>query len=151
VKRFRFPLQSVRTLRTWREREAREAFAAAVQALSRAEEALRAGQRRMAETEKVIREGRSSAFRPLEQAAFLTSYDRDQVAVRQAEQGRVEAQTAMDRARAAWQHARNELRVVEELETRARMTHRLAEDRAEQSLLDEIASIRATRPSPALS
>lgn len=145
MKRFRFPLKSVATVRTWRERQAREAFAAAIQRLAQADETVQQARRRVAETEKVLRAGRAVTFRAADHAGFLGAYNEQLAGVGRAEQVRQEAKTAVDRARESWQSCRAELRAVGQLELRARQSHRLAEERAEQVALDELASIRTTR------
>ena len=148
MKRFRFPLQSVATLRYWREREAREQFAARVHELNAAEEAHRRSEARLSELEQVVRSARSGTFRPSEQAASLAAYRSEQLEVQRTAAACAEAKTAVDRAREGWQLRRNELRAVEKLEQRARHSHRLENERDEQVLLDEIASMRGPRVSP---
>lgn len=151
MKRFRFPLQPVTTVRQWRERDAREQFAGRVQALAAADEVLRAARQRLADLEQVLRGARSSQFRPAEHAAALAAYQDEQTAVQRATVARAEAQSALDRARELWQGRRAELRAVEQLEVRARQAHRLHEERAEQNALDELASVRGARTNPVLS
>ena len=148
MKRFRFPLQSVATVRAWREREAREQFAARMHELAAADEALRQARARLTELEQVVRSARTGTFRPAEQAASLAAYQTEQGAMQRAAQARGDAKAAVDRAREAWQTRRNELRAVEKLEQRARQSHRLEHERAEQTLLDELASMRGPRTSP---
>ena len=147
MKRFRFPLQSVATVRSWREREAREQLAARMHELNAAEQALRECQERLSTLEEVVRAARSGTFRPAEQSASLAAYQNEKLAVKRAEAASSEAKCAVDRAREAWQVRRNELRAVEKLEQRARHAHRLENESAEQTLLDEIASIRGPRMS----
>ena len=65
MKRFRFPLQSVATLRSWREREAREQFGARMQELTAAEEELRKCQARLSELEQVVRAARTGTFKSI--------------------------------------------------------------------------------------
>jgi flagellar export protein FliJ len=151
MKRFRFPLQSVSTVRAWREQEAREQFAAAMHQLVAAEEALQQAHRRVEEVETLLRNGRLTAFRPAEQAGFLAAYHEELALAERAAQTRQDARAATDRAREHWQTRRGELRAVNQLEHRARLVHRLDEERAEQGSLDEIASIRASRASAASS
>lgn len=150
MKRFLFPLQSLTTVRTWREREAREAFAGAVQRLGRAEEQLREAQERRAEFETLLRRRQTATFRPAEHAGFLAALAHQSAQVERAVEARRAAQAAVDQARLAWHGTRTDLRVVEQLEKRARQHHRLAEERAEQGVLDEIASMRGNRFSPVL-
>ncbi|HEX2101133.1 MAG TPA: flagellar export protein FliJ [Candidatus Synoicihabitans sp.] len=150
MKRFRFPLQSVATVRAWHERDAREAFGAAMRAYTQAESRVQEERKLAQQTESVLRAGRSKTFRPLEQAAFAAAYQTQLQVVRQVEQARVEAKTAVDRARDAWHAARSKLRAVEQLEHRARQQHRVEQERADQTAMDELASIRATRSAQVL-
>jgi flagellar export protein FliJ len=51
-------------------------------------------------------------------------------------------------AREGWLNARRALQVMQKLEERARLAHRDASDKAEQTLLDEIASMTLARLGP---
>ena len=146
MKRFRFPLQSVSTLRSWREGQAREAFGARMRDLRDADDAVQRAKQRAVEIERQLCEARSTRFLPGEQVAFLAALQEQQATVVRATQARDEARQAADRAREAWQIRRNELRAMHQLEQRARQAHRLEQDRAEQALMDELASLRAIRP-----
>ncbi len=145
MKRFRFPLQSVSTVRAWRERAAREAFATAVQQLAQADQALQQVRTRVVELENLLRHGQATTFRPQEHAAAVTAYQHELLNVRAAEEKRAAADSALTRARQDWQAARNQLRVINQLEQRARQAHGLAQEKDEQSALDEIATLRASR------
>jgi flagellar export protein FliJ len=147
VKRFKFTLQSVATVRTWREQEAREAFARALNLLKQAEDDLQMRRQRVAGLEVQLRHAQASTFRPAEHAAAVLAYQRERLAAEESTQRCAAAQAASDQARLAWQNARNQLRVVGQLEQRARQLHRFNEERCEQSVLDEMAALRVSRPS----
>src|SRR5690606_6910476 len=101
--RFKFTLQSVVTVRTWREQEAREAFARALHLLKQAEGDLQSCRQRVAELEVLLRHGQTATFRPAEHAAAVLAYQRERLAAEQSAQRHGAAQAATDQARAAWQ------------------------------------------------
>ena len=148
MKRFRFRLESVRALRDVAERKAREAFGHAQQQVAVAQQALEAAERRRQELNDALAGSRSGNFRPSEQVAGLAALaqaDRDvAAATRQVR----EAEAARDQAREGWLVARRALQVMQKLEERARLAHREANDKAEQNLLDELASISIARLAP---
>ena len=72
MKKFRFPLRSVATVRGMIELRAREQFSRAVQACVAAEKKLTTQRERVAELESILRSGRLSHFRPADQEAEVT-------------------------------------------------------------------------------
>ena len=145
MKRFRFRLEAVRTLREVAERGQREAFGAAQQKCAAAEAAARAAVADRLELFACVAGTRTGVFRPAEQSAGLE-------ALRQAERRELaaaksarEAGEARDRARESWLEARRALQIMERLEEKARAAHREAAEKAEQALLDELASIGTAR------
>lgn len=145
MKRFRFRLEAVKTLREVAERAQREAFGAAQQRYAKAEAALQAAAHARRELFDRVAGTRSGVFRPSEQSAGLEALRQAAHTEAAAEKGRQEAATARDQARETWLEARRALQIIERLEEKARAEHREAADKAEQSLLDELASIGAFR------
>lgn len=137
MKKFRFPLRSVATLRRMRESERREIFAAAVRAYVAAEEALAAADARVAELEDIIVHGRSGCFRAADQVAFMQALVAERSRRAAALAVVVKAKSLMETERQAWLASRRDVRLVEILETKSRGVHRRACEREEQALLDD--------------
>ncbi len=147
MKRFRFRLESVRSLRDLAERRAREGFGLAQQTVADATAHLRAAEQARIQLAESLSTARASVFRPVEQIAGFG-------ALRQAERTEAEftrrltvAQQGLAQARERWLASRRDLQVMQRLEERARLAHRTESDKAEQSLLDELASLATARPS----
>lgn len=147
MKRFRFRLASVLSLRELAERRAREGFGQAQQAVADAAAHLRAAGQARLQLADSLSGARAAVFRPVEQIAGFG-------ALRQAERVETEcgrrlaaAQQGLAQARERWLASRRDLQVMQRLEERARLTHRNEADRAEQTLLDELASLASARPS----
>jgi flagellar FliJ protein len=149
MKKFRFPLRSVATVRGLAELKARERFSLAVQAFATAEQRLKAARTRLQEHEKVLRDGRSGAFRAADQVGFLRAYkeETDHAATIEAEA--VAARSAMETARQAWLESRRDVRVIENLEAKARLAHRAEVERESQNAMDDRASALAARAAAA--
>jgi len=145
MKRFRFRLEAVRTLREVAERGQREAFGVAQQRLAAAELAAQAAATARRELFERVAGTRTGVFFPSEQTAGLEALRRAEK--RETDAARVvkEAAEARDQARERWLEARRALQVMERLEEKARAEHREAADKAEQTVLDELASISALR------
>ncbi|MFH1499444.1 MAG: flagellar export protein FliJ [Verrucomicrobiota bacterium] len=137
MKKFRFPLGSVITLRRMREGERREAFADAVHKYVGAEEALAAVDRQVADLEDIIAAERVLGCNAAAQVSFLHALADERERRVKAASLVDQAKAAMEQARLAWLEATRELRLVEILEGKARATHRFATEREEQALLDD--------------
>ncbi len=137
MKKFRFPLRSVATLRRMRESEKRELFAAAVRDHAAAERSLSQVDERIAELEKIITREREDCFRPADQVAFMQALMAERVRRTEAVARVAEAGTKMEAGRQAWLASRRDVRLVEVLEAKARVVHRVAGEREEQALLDD--------------
>lgn len=148
MKRFRFRLEAVLGLRALAERAARERFGAAQQRLAAALAELRAAEQRRLALAEALAGSRAGSFRPAEQVGGLLALQEAERVERDSAKRHAEARLASDRAREEWLAARRRLQVVERLEERARRAHREAADKAEQALLDELASLAAARTSP---
>ncbi len=148
MKRFRFRLESVRTLRELAERKAREQFGLAQQKVTEAAESLHLAKVRRSELISSLAGTRTGRFRPADQVGGMA-------ALRVAEKQEIEAERVLaeteknrDRVREDWLLARRGLQIIQKLEERARFAHRDAADKAEQSLLDELGSMAAARLAP---
>jgi flagellar FliJ protein len=145
MKRFRFPLRPVAVLRAHRELRAREAFAAAVHAYVKAEEELAGIRRRLVQFEAALFAGRRERFSAAEEAHTLAGYRRECAAATAAEKATVDAKSAMEQRRAEYLEAHRKLEVVKRLESKARLAHRVAEQREEQASFDDFAGRQASR------
>jgi flagellar FliJ protein len=145
MKKFRFPLKSVATVRTLLELRAREEFSRTVQASVAAEKRLVVQRERVAELESILRSGRLQRFRAADQATFMDALKDEtaQVAKFSAEADR--ARSAVETARQAWLESRRAVRVIENLEQKARAVHRVELERETQAALDDRASALAAR------
>lgn len=147
MKRFRFRLESVLSLRAVAETAERERFGVAQRALDAALAERRAAAARRDALAAALAEAASGTFRPAEHAQGLLALDLARRAELDAARLAEQASAARDRARETWLAARRRLQVIERLETRARQAHRDDTDKAEQTLLDELASLSAARAS----
>jgi flagellar FliJ protein len=146
---FRFGLQRVREIREHDEDQAKERFAASLNARVRGEAVLRAAEQRLVEA-------RSEAVpQPLAPLSGLTLVSR-QAWVDRLENARVDAQLRMSNYEAELLRRRNELtaasqarEVLDKLEERQRDEHRREVARAEVNELDEMGLHRYARRSAA--
>lgn len=145
MKRFRFTLRPVATMRAHRQLLAREALAAAAVAQRRGEERLAAVRGRITELEDIIRLSRQGSFRAAEAAAFGQAYRRERAAETDAQKQVAAARAAVETRREACVEANRELEVVVHLEEKARTAHQREAQRVEQAEIDEIAGQRAMR------
>ena len=148
MKRFRFRLESIRALRDVAERKAREGFGLAQQQVVLAEQAVQAAEVRRSELNTAITGARAGSFRPADQVAGLAALTQSEREVAEAGRRLGETEKARDLSREGWLNARRALQVMQKLEERARLAHREAADKAEQTLLDEIASMTLARLGP---
>ena len=146
MKRFRFPLRPVSVLRTHRETRAREAFAAALHRHASARDDLRRIGVRMRALEAALFNGREKNFCPAEAALLLADYRRECAAESESERLVFVARDAAQKARLEYLEAHRQLEVVNRLEEKAKTAHRLENNKAEQSELDELAGQRRLQP-----
>ena len=145
MKKFRFPLRSVETVRSIRELRAREQFSLTVHAFVTAEEHLQMLQTRLAELEAILRSGRTRTFRAGDEASFLEAYKAETIATTKAADEVEKARVAMEAARQFWLGARRNLRVVESLEQKAKAIYRHESEREDQAALDDRTSALSAR------
>jgi flagellar FliJ protein len=136
---FRFGLQRVREIRAHDEDQAKERFAASLNARVRGEAALRAAEDRLTTAQSGVL---APSMGPLTGATLVSR----QAWVERLEQSRVDAQLRLATAEAELQAKRAELQrasqareVLDQLETRQREKHRLEAERVEAAALDEMA------------
>jgi flagellar FliJ protein len=137
MKKFRFPLRSVATVRSIRELRAREQFSIAVNAYVKAEEYLQMMRARLTALEDVLRSSRAQNFRAGDEASFLEAYKIETTATAKASAEVEKARAAVETARQAWLGTRRDLKVVESLEQKARAVHRRTVEREDQAALDD--------------
>lgn len=139
MKRFRFPLNPVKVVRIRAKQKAEERFAAGVRAYVSAEEALLSTRTRVARLEEEMRAGRGAGIRAADAAFVFAGYRREAAAEVEAEKAVITARAEMDKRRAEYLEAHRQLEVVNRLEAKARLGHRLETQRAEQVEFDELA------------
>lgn len=149
MKRFHFPLRSVATVRSMRELRAREQFSLCVHACVTAEENLRTLQIRLAALEEVLRTGRARTFRAGDEASFMAAYHDETAATTKAEAELERARAAMEKARQSWLASRRDLKVVENLEQKARAIYRHDVEREDQAALDDRTNALSARAAAA--
>lgn len=143
MKRFRFSLQSVATLRELRELRARENLAAAIRLCEQAELALADARARRELLEDLVRSGRAFTLRAAEHVAFVCALRAATEEESAAEHAVAQAHARRDQQLSEYYEAARALKVLTNLEIRAREAHRLACDREEQNALDERSTISA--------
>jgi len=137
MKKFRFTLRSVQTVRNIRELRARELFSLSIAELARAVEEVRQADYRLNSLQQVLLGERGPLFRPAEQVAYLQAVD---VAKRELDEARTavtKATLRRDECREAWIATRMDVRIIENLEKKARQQHLHDYEREEQSALDD--------------
>jgi flagellar FliJ protein len=147
MKRFRFRLASVRSLRELAEGRARENFGRAQKTVADATDHLRAAEQTRIQLTASLSGARATVFRPVEQIAGFGALRQAGQAEAEAARRLAAAQQSLAQARELWLASRRDLQVMQRLEERARLAHRTEADRAEQSLLDELAALATARPS----
>jgi len=145
MKKFRFPLRSVTTIRNLREVRAREQFSAAVRAYVLADERLQTIRAKLTELEDILRSGRAQRFRPSDEISFIQAFKDETLTATKAEGDVATARNAMEAARKAWLESRRDLRVLENLERKARTLHRQEAERENQAALDDRTSALVAR------
>lgn len=145
MKRFRFHLESVKTVRSLGEQRAREIFAAELRNLVTADMVLRDAR---AWREALVEEtggSRAQTFRTGDQTAAIEALASAVATEKNAVKRRELADAALAEARSRWLGCRRELEVIHRLEARARELHREAAEKAEQAILDEHATLNHAR------
>ncbi len=147
MKKFKFPLRPVKVLREHKQLKAQQLLAVAVAEVARSEASVAAAHARTVELEAMIAAGRSGPFRPDLQVSFLQSYTRERTAEATAGKSLDAARLEMAKRRQALMEAQKQVKVVAQLETKARADYRAETLRAEQTDIDERASAAFFRSS----
>ncbi|MGC4072172.1 MAG: flagellar FliJ family protein [Nibricoccus sp.] len=147
MKKFRFPLRSVATVRNMIELRAREQFSRCVQACVATEKRLVAQRERVAELETIIRSGRLSRFRPADQSTFMAAFKDETSIVTKITAELNSARREMESARQAWLESRRDVRVIENLEQKARAAHQQEMERENQAAMDDRTGAMVARAS----
>lgn len=145
MKRFRFSLQSVATLRSLKELRAKEHLAAAIRALEQATLTRAKARAERAELERIMRDGRAATTTAVRHVASLDALAHACLAETAAEKALATAAAHRDDRVAEYHEAARALKAVTNLEARARDNHRRAREREEQNALDERAGLAAAR------
>lgn len=151
MKRFHFSLRPVGVLRNHRKMQAREAFAASIQAFIRAEESLALMRSRVSMFETALQTGRRVSFSAANEAESLAAYRQECVAEAAAEKELSAARDLMQRRRAEYLDVHRQVEVLQRIEDKARAAHRQAINREEQAAFDEFAGRRRPNPHPTFS
>jgi flagellar FliJ protein len=147
MKKFRFSLHSVATLRKLRETERRERFAASVHTYVAAEGELSRVDARIVELQDIIAGERVGVFRAGAQISFMHALADEQVRRTEALAKVAQTKVEMERERQMWMESRRDVRLIDVLETKARGVHRHDCEREEQALLDDRTNALAARAS----
>ena len=147
MKKFRFPLRSVATVRSMIELRAREQFSHCVQACVAAEKRLVTQRERVTELESIIRSGRLSRLRAADQATFMAAFKDETGIVTKITAELNSARREMESARQAWLESRRDVRVIENLEQKARTAHMHEVERENQAAMDDRTGAMVARAS----
>lgn len=145
MKRYKFPLRPVATLRAHTERKAREALALTIAAYVQSEKKLADVRARTQELEEILFSGRRQRFRAMDEAAFLQAYRQECANEMTAQKEVFAAQAEVDKARALCIDANRQLKMIEKLEEHSRAKYSLEVLRVQQNEFDEMASQRLAR------
>ncbi|HEY4248735.1 MAG TPA: flagellar export protein FliJ [Lacunisphaera sp.] len=145
MKKFRFPLRPVAILREHHQARTREAFAATVRAFADAGSQLDRKREERCEVEALMQNGRRAIFRAADEISLWAAYRRICDAEKQAEQNVLAARAAMEESRQKYLEAHRAVKVVENLEQKARTEHRRGIEREAQLESDELAGLRVGR------
>jgi len=145
MKRFRFPLKPVATMRAHQELRAREELAASIHAFAQSAERLAAARVRVSELESILFACRRERLRAADEASFHQAYRRECASEVETHRKFVEARGDMEKSREAYLEANRRTKVVQRLEQRAVEAYRMEGLKSEQAEIDEIAGRRATQ------
>jgi len=145
MKKFRFPLRPVAVLREHQQARTREAFAAAVHDFVQAEAQLAKKRNEREDLASVMHDGRRETFRPADAASFWDSYRLVCDEEKKCEKAVLDARAAMEQSRQIYLEAHRAVKVVEQLEKKARSQHRSEAERESQKESDELAGMRVAR------
>ncbi|HLP07272.1 MAG TPA: hypothetical protein VK178_03840 [Opitutaceae bacterium] len=137
MKKFRFTLEPVATLRHLQEMRASEAFSAANRRREECDAALNHQQLRVAQFVEALIVRRTTGLPGGVQASFLQAYRRELDEEQTAAEAVVKAEREQEAARKRWIDAHLQVRLVDKLRTKARERFQTELIRLEQSQLDD--------------
>jgi flagellar FliJ protein len=137
MKKFRFSLQPVATLRNLQEMRASEAFAAANRELVRCADALERQKEKVAGFVESLLVRRTLGLPASMRASFMLAYQQELVAEKQAADAVDKAADAREQARQKWVDAHLQVKLVDKLRNKARQRHQAELQHAEQAQLDD--------------
>ncbi len=137
MKKFRFTLEPVATLRNLQEMRASDAFAKANQALADRVAALERQQLRVAQFVESLIVRRTTGLPGTMHASFMQAYRTELAEEKVAAEARAKAEQEQEAARQRWIEAHLQVRLVEKLRGRARERFQTELVRFEQRQLDD--------------
>ncbi len=137
MKKFRFTLQPVATLRNLQEMRASEAFSGANRKVAECGEALADQQLRVAQFVESLIVCRATGLSGSMQASFMGAYRSELDQERLANEALVKAQREQEAARQRWIEAHLQVKLVDKLRSRARERFQTELVRFEQRQLDD--------------
>jgi len=137
MKRFRFTLEPVATVRGLQEMRARDAFGGAVRQATACAEALVQQQVRVAEFVAALIERRTTGLPGALHVSFMRTYVEEIGLERAADAALVKAQQAREVARQKWIDAHLQVKLVQKLRGKARERHLTELGRVEQRQMDD--------------
>ncbi len=137
MKKFRFTLQPVATLRSLQEMRASDAFARANRELAACEAALSVQQLRVAHFVESLIVRRTTGLPAALHDSFMRAYRNELAEEKAAGEARAQAERAQEAARQRWIEAHLQVKLVDKLRVRARERHQVELVRAEQRQLDD--------------
>lgn len=137
MKKFRFNLEPVATLRNLQEMRASEAFSAANKRLAECEVAVERQQLRVAQFVETLIVRRATGLPGAVHASFMQSYRRELAAETAANEAKTRAQQEQESARKRWIDAHLQVRLVDKLRTKAKERFQTELVQFEQRQLDD--------------
>lgn len=137
MKKFRFSLEPVATLRNLQEMRASEAFSAANKRVEECVVAVERQQMRVAQFVETLIVRRATGLPGSVHASFLQSYRRELAAEETVNRALAKAQQEQETARQRWIDAHLQVRLVDKLRTKAKERFRTELVQTEQRQLDD--------------
>ena len=137
MKKFRFTLEPVATVRGLQEMRARDAFGGAVRHVTACAEALAQQQAKVAEFVTALIERRAAGLSGALHVSFMRTYAEEIGFERAADVALVKAQQAREMARQKWIDAHLQVKLVQKLRGKARERHLTELGRVEQRQMDD--------------
>jgi flagellar export protein FliJ len=137
MKRFRFTLEPVATLRNLQEMRARDGFATAVRQVATCAATLAQQQMRVTEFVAAVIDRRSTGLPASFQVSFLRAYAEEVNRERLAGEALAQAERQRESARQYWVDTLRQVKLVDKLRSRARERHLTESSRFDQRQLDD--------------